>query len=164
MSERILFSTARCALGVALVATSEQGVCALLLGNAPGELARDLQQRFPQAQLKDAPAELEPVVSKVTGLLAQPRAALDLALDLRGTTLERRVWGELQTIPAGSTRTYGEIAERIGATAKEVGEACAANALAVAVPCHRVVRKDGSLAGYRWGFWRKRALLRREAA
>jgi AraC family transcriptional regulator, regulatory protein of adaptative response / methylated-DNA-[protein]-cysteine methyltransferase len=164
MSERILFSTAHCALGVALVATSEQGVCALLLGNAPGELARDLRQRFPQAELKDAAAELDPVVSKVTGFLAQPRAALDLALDLRGTPLERRVWDELQTIPAGSTQTYGEIAERIGATAKEVGEACAANPVAVAIPCHRVVRKDGSLAGYRWGFWRKRALLRREAA
>ena len=151
MNEPILFSTGRCALGIALVAKSERGLCALLLGDVPAALAVDLRQRLP-------------LVSQVATFLAAPAAGLDVALDLHGSEFQKKVWKALQEIPAGSTETYGAIAQRIGApqSAKEVGEACAANPLAVAVPCHRVVRKDGGLAGYRWGVRRKRALLELE--
>jgi AraC family transcriptional regulator, regulatory protein of adaptative response / methylated-DNA-[protein]-cysteine methyltransferase len=162
MNEPILFSTGRCALGIALVAKSERGLCALLLGDDARSLAEDLRQRFPQAEVREAP--LEPLVSQVATFLAAPAAGLDLALDLRGSEFQKKVWTALQEIPAGSTESYGAIAQRIGApqSAKEVGEACAANPLAVAIPCHRVVRKDGGLAGYRWGVRRKRALLELE--
>lgn len=162
MDQDILFSTGECVLGVVLVARSERGVCAILLGDDAGELARDLRHRFPQASLRDA----DPLVSKVAGFLAAPATGLDEPLDVRGSAFELRVWRALQEIPAGSTETYAEVARRIGAPqcAKEVGEACAANALAVAIPCHRVVRKDGGLGGYRWGIERKHALLRREGA
>jgi AraC family transcriptional regulator of adaptative response/methylated-DNA-[protein]-cysteine methyltransferase len=162
MNEPILFSTGRCALGIALVAKSERGLCALLLGDDPATLAADLRQRFPQAELREAP--LEPLVSQVATFLAAPAGGLDVALDLHGSEFQKKVWEALLEIPAGSTESYGGIAQRIGSpqSAKEVGEACAANPLAVAVPCHRVVRKDGGLAGYRWGVRRKRALLELE--
>jgi len=166
MNQEILFATGECVLGIVLVATSERGVCAILLGDEAGALARDLQQRFPQGRVRDGGTELEPLLAKVAKLLVAPAMRLDVALDVRGTAFQRRVWRALQEIPAGSTETYTEVARRIGApeSAKEVGEACAANALAVAIPCHRVVRKDGGLAGYRWGVKRKRALLEREGA
>jgi AraC family transcriptional regulator of adaptative response/methylated-DNA-[protein]-cysteine methyltransferase len=164
MDRQILFSTGQCVLGVALVARSERGVCALLLGDDADELMRDLRQRFPEDNLCEAHAELEPLVSKVAGLLAAPATGLDVPLDLRGADFELRVWNALREIPPGRTRSYSEVADRVSLTAKEVGEACAANPVAVAVPCHRVVRKDGSLAGYRWGVRRKRALLERERA
>jgi AraC family transcriptional regulator, regulatory protein of adaptative response / methylated-DNA-[protein]-cysteine methyltransferase len=158
------FTTAPCVLGLFLVARSEHGVCAILLGDDAAELAGDLQRRFPEASLHEAGAELAPLVSEVAAFLARPAAGFDAVLDVRGSAFHQRVWKALREIPAGSTETYGHVAARIGApeAAKEVGEACAANALAVAIPCHRVVRKDGGLAGYRWGVRRKRELLQRE--
>jgi len=116
--------------------------------------------------MADARAELDPLASQVASFVERPTLRLDAPLDVRGSAFQQRVWKALQEIPSGSTETYGEIADRIGApgSAKEVGEVCAANVLAVAIPCHRVVRKDGSLGGYRWGVGRKRALLQREGA
>ena len=161
----ILFSTGPCVLGRVLVARSEQGVCAILLGDDAGDLARDLRQRFADATLREAQAELAPLLSKVAAFLAQPSLGLDVPLDPHGSEFQLRVWRALREIPVGATLSYGEVAERIGApgSAKEVGEACAANVLAVAIPCHRVVRKNGDLAGYRWGVQRKRAFLVHES-
>ena len=161
MKPTIFFSTGRCALGTVLVAQNERGVCAILLGDDPRRLERELAACFPEAKLHQAESAL---LEKVVSFIERPGAALDLALDIQGSDFEQRVWRALQGIPAGSTVAYGELAARIGApgAAKEVGEACAANRLAVAIPCHRVVRKDGALAGYRWGVRRKRALLELE--
>jgi AraC family transcriptional regulator, regulatory protein of adaptative response / methylated-DNA-[protein]-cysteine methyltransferase len=161
MKPTILVSTGRCALGMVLVAQNERGVCAILLGDDPRRLERDLAACFPEASLQQADNGL---LEKVVSFIERPGDALDLALDLQGSEFEQRVWRALQDVPAGSTVAYGEIAARIGApgAAKDVGEACAANRLAVAIPCHRVVRKDGGLAGYRWGVQRKRALLELE--
>jgi AraC family transcriptional regulator of adaptative response/methylated-DNA-[protein]-cysteine methyltransferase len=163
--EVIGYEIAACALGALLVATSEHGVCAILMGDAAAELVRDLQRRFPQADLVLGALTVG-YFARVASFIAAPRASLDLPLDLRGSEFRRRVWQALSAIPAGTLQTYGEVAQRVGAprSAKEVGEACAANLLAVAVPCHRVVRSDGSLAGYRWGAKRKLALLRLEGA
>ncbi|OJW49964.1 MAG: bifunctional transcriptional activator/DNA repair enzyme protein Ada [Candidatus Accumulibacter sp. 66-26] len=162
----IRFAIGQCALGAILVAQSARGVCAILLGDDPEALARDLQDRFPAAHLIGGDAAFEQVVARVVGFVEAPRIGLDLPLDVRGTAFQQRVWQALREIPPGSTASYGEIAERIGAPAavRAVAGACAANALAVAIPCHRVVRSDGSLSGYRWGVERKRALLDREAA
>lgn len=159
----LLFSTGPCALGRVLVARSERGVCAILLGDDARDLARELQQRFPQARLR-ASIELAPLLDEVARFVAQPGLGLSAALDLQGSEFQLRVWRALRQIPAGSIETYSQVAKRIGAAdaAKEVGEACAANVLAVAVPCHRVLRKDGGLGGYRWGVHRKRALLELE--
>jgi|SRR6185503_1862866 AraC family transcriptional regulator of adaptative response/methylated-DNA-[protein]-cysteine methyltransferase len=161
MNPTILFSSGRCALGLVLVAQNERGVCAILLGDDPQRLERELEACFPEATLRRADSEL---LSRVVSLIERPTSAPNLRLDPRGSEFEQRVWRALQEIPAGSTVGYGELAARIGApgAAKEVGEACAANRLAVAIPCHRVIRKDGGLAGYRWGVQRKRALLERE--
>jgi AraC family transcriptional regulator of adaptative response/methylated-DNA-[protein]-cysteine methyltransferase len=166
MDKQILFSTGQCVLGTVLVARSERGVCAILLGDDPQALERDLRQRFPGHDVCDAYVGLEPLVSEVARFLTAPHTRLELPLDLRGSALAQRVWNALREIPSGTTETYSDVARRLGVetTAKEVGEACAANPLAVAVPCHRVVRKDGSLGGYRWGLRRKRALLERERA
>jgi len=166
MNPDMLFSTGNTVLGSVLVARSERGVCAILLGRGAAELAIDLSRHFPHARLRRANGELDALVEKVASFLAAPAAGLDVPLDPQGTDFEQRVWAALRDIPPGATETYGALARRIGAprAAKEVGEACAANPLAVAIPCHRVVRKDGSLAGYRWGVARKRALLEREAA
>jgi AraC family transcriptional regulator of adaptative response/methylated-DNA-[protein]-cysteine methyltransferase len=160
----ILFTTAPSVLGLFLVARSEHGVCAILLGDDAAGLAHDLRRRFPEATLREAAAELAPLASEVAAFLARPASRFDVALDVRGSAFQQRVWRALHEIPVGSTETYGQVAARIGApeAAKEVGEACAANVLAVAIPCHRVVRKDGGLAGYRWGLRRKRELLQRE--
>lgn len=161
----IQFAVGECSLGAILVATSERGVCAILLGDDPEALAHDLQDRFPKAELIGGDAAFEQLIAKVVGFVEMPRMGLDLPLDVRGTAFQQRVWQALQKIPAGSTMSYSEIAERIGApkSSRAVAGACAANALAVAIPCHRVVRNDGSLSGYRWGVKRKRALLEREA-
>jgi AraC family transcriptional regulator, regulatory protein of adaptative response / methylated-DNA-[protein]-cysteine methyltransferase len=164
MDRQILFTTAPCVLGIALVARSARGVCAVLLGEHADRLERDLRQRFPQDSLRAAQAELEPVVTEVVRFLAAPRTHLDMPLDPRGSESEQRVWKALREIPPGRTESYSEVARRVSLTAQDVGEACAANALAVVIPCHRVVRKDGGLAGYRWSVWRKRALLERERA
>ena len=165
MNPDILYSSGKSVLGVVLVAVNERGVCAILLGDHAGTLVRDLEERFPHAKLRNAGDELGTLVSRVASFLAQPAAGLDVLLDPQGDDFQRRVWHALGEIPAGSTETYGSVARRIGAlrAAKEVGEACAANPIAVAIPCHRVVRKDGALGGYRWGVVRKRALLEREA-
>jgi AraC family transcriptional regulator of adaptative response/methylated-DNA-[protein]-cysteine methyltransferase len=154
-------------LGVVLVGRSAQGVCAILLGDDLDDLMRDLQHRFPEATLRTAGPGLDGTVTAVVELIEAPAARrFDVQLDLRGTTFQRRVWHALREIPAGSTATYAEVAERIGApgSARAVAGACAANPVAVAVPCHRVVRNDGGLSGYRWGVERKRALLAREIA
>ncbi len=161
----IRFAVGECSLGSVLVAASERGVCAILMGDDPDELARDLQDRFPRANLIGGDAAFEALVSKVVGLVEAPRLGVDLPLDVRGTAFQQRVWQALREVPAGETVSYAAIAHRIGAprSVRAVAQACAANALAVAIPCHRVVRSDGALSGYRWGVERKRALLDREA-
>jgi AraC family transcriptional regulator of adaptative response/methylated-DNA-[protein]-cysteine methyltransferase len=160
----IRFAIGECWLGSILVAASEKGVCAILLGDDPDELARDLQDRFPNAELIGDDPDFEKLVARVVGFLETPSMGLDLPLDIRGTAFQQRVWEALRQIPAGTTASYTEIAERIGQpkSVRAVAQACAANALAVAIPCHRVVRTDGSLSGYRWGVDRKSQLLRRE--
>lgn len=160
----IRFAVGTCSLGAILVAASDRGVCAIFLGDDPEQLLRDLQDRFPRAELLGGDAAFERLVATVVGFVEAPRLGLDLPLDLRGTAFQERVWRALQEIPAGETASYAEIARRIGApkAARGVAQACAANSLAVAIPCHRVVRTDGGLAGYRWGLERKRALLDRE--
>jgi AraC family transcriptional regulator of adaptative response/methylated-DNA-[protein]-cysteine methyltransferase len=161
----IRFAIGECSLGAILVAQSERGVCAILLGDDPDALARDLQDRFPNATLVGGDHTYEQRVAQVVGFVEAPALGLDLPLDVRGTAFQQRVWRALRDIPAGSTASYSEIARRIGSpkAVRAVAGACAANMLAVAIPCHRVVRHDGELSGYRWGVTRKRALLDREA-
>lgn len=161
----IRFAVGECALGAILVAQSERGVCAILLGDDPDLLARDLQDRFPRARLIGGDSAFEQLVATVVGFVEAPGTGLALPLDIRGTAFQQRVWQALRQIPAGHTASYTEIAHRIGApkSVRAVAGACAANALAVAIPCHRVVRNDGGLSGYRWGVERKRALLDNEA-
>ena len=160
----IRFAVGDCTLGSVLVAQSAKGICAILLGDDPEALVRDLQDHFPQANLLGGDARFEQCVAAVVRFVDAPGTGLKLPLDVRGTVFQQRVWQALQKIPAGTTASYGEIASRIGApdSARAVAQACAANALAVAIPCHRVVRRDGALSGYRWGIERKRALLERE--
>ena len=162
----IRFAVGECSLGSILVAATGKGVCAILLGDDPDALVRDLQDRFPRAVLTGGDREFEETVGKVLSFVETPALGLDLPLDVRGTAFQQRVWQALRAIPAGSTASYSEIAGRIGTpkAVRAVAQACAANALAVAIPCHRVVRNDGGLSGYRWGVERKRALLDREAA
>ena len=162
----IRFAVGECALGAILVAQSARGVCAILMGDDADALLRELQDRFPAARLIGGDAGFEQLVAKVVGFVEAPRLGLDLPLDVRGTAFQQRVWRALSEIPAGMTVSYTELARRIGAprSVRAVAGACAANALAVAIPCNRVVRSDGDLAGYRWGVERKRALLEREAA
>jgi AraC family transcriptional regulator of adaptative response/methylated-DNA-[protein]-cysteine methyltransferase len=163
---RIRFAVAESSLGALLVACSERGVCAIALGDDPDALVRELQDRFPRAELAGGDAEFEQIVAQVVAFVEKPAVGLDLPLDIRGTAFQQRVWQALREIPAGSTASYAEIARRIGAprAARAVAGACAANPLAVAVPCHRVVMNDGALSGYRWGVERKRTLLDREIA
>jgi AraC family transcriptional regulator of adaptative response/methylated-DNA-[protein]-cysteine methyltransferase len=162
----IRFAVGECSLGSILVAATERGVCSILLGNDPDTLARELQDRFPKARLIGGDRGFEQLVAKVVGFVEAPALGLDLPLDVRGTAFQQRVWQALREIPAGRTSTYTRIAERIGApkAVRAVARACASNAIAVAIPCHRVVRHDGALSGYRWGVERKRRLLEREAA
>lgn len=162
----IRFAVGECSLGAILVARSDKGVCAILFGDDPDRLARDLQDRFPKAELIGGDAEFEDLIAKVVGFVEAPALGLDLPLDVRGTAFQQRVWRALREIPAGGTASYAEIAKAIGApgAARAVARACAGNPLAVAIPCHRVVRNDGALSGYRWGVERKRALLEREKA
>jgi AraC family transcriptional regulator of adaptative response/methylated-DNA-[protein]-cysteine methyltransferase len=161
----IRFAVGECSLGALLVAASDQGVCAILLGDDPDALVRDLQDRFPKARLTGGDTGFERLVARVVGFVERPAVDFDLPLDVRGTAFQQRVWQALRAIPAGATATYRDIARRVGApkAVRAVAQACAANALAVAIPCHRVVRTDGALSGYRWGVQRKRALLAREA-
>lgn len=162
----ILFAVGQCSLGAILVAQSARGVCAILLGDDPDQLVRDLQDQFPKAELVGADQRFEQLVAQVVGLIEAPAVGLDLPLDLRGTAFQERVWQALRDIPPGSTASYAQIAERIGApkSFRAVAQACGANSLAVAIPCHRVVRSNGELSGYRWGVERKQQLLAREKA
>jgi AraC family transcriptional regulator of adaptative response/methylated-DNA-[protein]-cysteine methyltransferase len=162
----IRFAVGECSLGSILVAATERGVCAILLGDEPEKLVRELQDRFPRAQFLGGDRTFERLVAKVIGFVEAPRLGFELPLDVRGTAFQQRVWQALRQIPAGVTATYTDIAARIGAprAVRAVGRACASNAIAVAIPCHRVVRNDGALSGYRWGVERKRRLLEREAA
>jgi AraC family transcriptional regulator of adaptative response/methylated-DNA-[protein]-cysteine methyltransferase len=162
---KIRFAIGESTLGAILVAQSDLGVCAILMGDDPDELARDLQDRFPRADLIGGDGKFERLVARVVGFVEAPGIGLDLPLDVRGTAFQQRVWQALREIPAGKTRSYSEIANRIGApkAVRAVAQACAANSLAIAIPCHRVVRSDGGLSGYRWGVERKRALLQKEA-
>lgn len=163
-SPEIRFAIGNCSLGSILVARSERGVCAILLGDTPEELMRDLRERFPQTAPVGDAAGLEQLLTKVVEFVDSPGRGLDLPLDVRGTAFQRRVWEVLIGIPAGERASYTNIANRIGSprSVRAVAQACAANAHAVAIPCHRVVRSDGTLSGYRWGVERKRKLLERE--
>jgi AraC family transcriptional regulator of adaptative response/methylated-DNA-[protein]-cysteine methyltransferase len=162
----IRFAIGDCGLGSVLVACSDVGVCAILLGDDPQELLDDLQDRFPRAELIGGDAEFDHLVGKVIALVDQPAIPVELPLDVRGTAFQRKVWQALRAIPAGETRSYSQIAEQLDMPkgARAVARACAANALAVAIPCHRVVKNDGALSGYRWGIERKKKLLALEAA
>jgi len=162
----IRFAVGEASLGAVLVAATDKGVCAITLGDDPDVLVRDLQDRFPRAELKGGDAEFERMVAEVVGLVEAPGQRLDLPLDIRGTAFQQKVWAALQAIPPGKTATYTEIARAIGqpTAVRAVAQACGANPLAVAIPCHRVVRADGDLSGYRWGVERKRKLIDREAA
>jgi AraC family transcriptional regulator of adaptative response/methylated-DNA-[protein]-cysteine methyltransferase len=163
--EVLTFAVGQCSLGAILVASSAKGVAAILLGDDPAALLRDLEDRFPKARLVGGDAAYEQLVAGVVGLVEAPARGLDLPLDVRGTAFQQRVWLALREIPAGELATYSGIAGRIGSprSVRAVAAACAANTLAVAIPCHRVVRNDGGVSGYRWGVERKRELLAREA-
>jgi AraC family transcriptional regulator, regulatory protein of adaptative response / methylated-DNA-[protein]-cysteine methyltransferase len=160
----IRFAVGECSLGSILVAASEKGVCAILLGDDPDSLARDLQDRFPKAIIIGGDQDFEKLIAKVVGFVEAPKPGFDLPLDVRGTAFQQRVWQALREIPAGSTASYSEIAKRIGRpkAVRAVAQACASNAIAVAIPCHRVLRTDGDLSSYRWGVERKAKLLKRE--
>lgn len=164
--EEIRFAVGETSLGAILVACSQKGVAAILLGDEPDALVRDLQDRFPKANLVGGDKAYERLVARVVGFVEAPSLGLDLPLDVRGTAFQQRVWQALREIPAGETVSYAEIARRIGApkAVRAVAGACAANTLAVCIPCHRVVRNDGALSGYAWGVERKRALIAKEAA
>ncbi len=164
--EVIRFAVGACSLGAVLVAATGRGVCAIQLGEEPERLVRELQDRFPRAELRGGEAEFEGWVARVVAAVEAPARGLDLPLDVRGTAFQHRVWAALAAIPPGRTLSYAEVAARMGAprAVRAVAAACAANTLAVAIPCHRVVRTDGTLSGYRWGVGRKQALLAREAA
>ncbi len=161
----IKFAVGECMLGSILVAATERGVCSILLGDNPDRLLQDLQDRFPNADFRGGDHEFEATVARVVGFIEAPGIGLNLPLDIQGTAFQQRVWRALQKIPVGETRNYAELARDLGLpkAARAVAGACAANPLAVVIPCHRVIKKDGSLSGYRWGVERKKTLLAREA-
>lgn len=162
----LLYATADTALGKVLVARSGKGVCAILIGDSAEELGVDLFHRFPQATLAVSEAAIKDDLAKIRRYIDTPAEGLDLTLDMRGTPFQRRVWEKLRAISIGRTVSYRELGQLISpfANPRAVGSACAANPVALAIPCHRVVRSDGGLAGYRWGIERKRALIQKEAA
>lgn len=163
----VTFAFGATSLGQVLVATTNRGICAILLGSNRERLIAELRHHFPEAQPTENHAD---VIGKVISLIEDPAKPQDLELDLQGSDLEIKVWQALRTIPPGKTLSYAELAQRAGVTggekgpAKEAADACASNKIAVAVPCHRILRKDGTISGYRWGVHRKRALLEREGA
>ncbi|OWF87612.1 bifunctional DNA-binding transcriptional regulator/O6-methylguanine-DNA methyltransferase Ada [Yersinia entomophaga] len=160
----IYFAVGQCSLGDILVAKSERGICAIWMGESAQQLVQELQDKFPQAVLIGGDEAFDILVAQVVGCIETPEIGLDLPLDIRGTAFQQRVWQALREIPLGATASYSEIADKIGLpkAVRAVAGACAANMLAVAIPCHRVVRQDGALSGYRWGVERKRALLKKE--
>lgn len=161
----IRFAVGQCSLGAILVAQSQRGICAILLGDDPDRLVRDLQDQFPKAEIIGCDGEFEQLIAQVVGFIEAPSMGLHLPLDVQGTAFQERVWRALREIPPGATVSYADIAARIGSpkAVRAVAQACATNHIAVAIPCHRVVRRDGDISGYRWGVDRKRELLRREA-
>jgi AraC family transcriptional regulator of adaptative response/methylated-DNA-[protein]-cysteine methyltransferase len=165
-STAIRFAIGKCSLGSVLVATSGKGICAILLGDDPTVLLDDLHGRFPYAGIAAGDDDLARLATKVIGFVEAPTAGLDWPLDIKGTAFQRRVWQVLRDIPPGSTASYADVAARLGSpkAVRAVAQACASNSIAVAIPCHRVIRSDGGLSGYRWGVARKQALLVREAA
>lgn len=158
------FAVGACSLGAILVAASTKGITAIFLGDDPETLVHDLEDRFPKSNLIGGDRKFEAIVAKVIGFIETPARGLDLPLDIQGTAFQHRVWQALRDVPAGTTTSYTEVAERIGRpeAVRAVATACAANTIAVAIPCHRVVRADGSLSGYRWGVARKQELIARE--
>lgn len=162
----IRFAVGECSLGSIVVAQSNRGICAILLGDDPDQLLQDLQRQFANAEFIGGDGDFEQLIAQVVGFIEAPALGLDLPLDIRGTAFQERVWQALRTIPVGSTASYAQIAAQIGAPSayRAVAQACGANILAVAIPCHRVVRSDGGLSGYRWGVERKRQLLEGERA
>lgn len=161
----IFFALDKCLLGIILIAQSKKGICAILLGDEPQPLQADLERRFPTAELIPGDSTFQKTVTQIIRAIEQPTLKLDLPLDIRGTAFQQQVWQALQQIPVGETRSYTEIAEAIGSpkAVRAVAGACAANAIAGLIPCHRVVRSDGNLSGYRWGVERKQKLLQWEA-
>jgi AraC family transcriptional regulator of adaptative response/methylated-DNA-[protein]-cysteine methyltransferase len=161
----IRFAAGECSLGSILVAATNLGVCSIAIGNDPNTLVRELQDRFPKAELIGGDKRFERMVARVVAFVENPSIGLELPLDVQGTSFQQRVWKALCEIPCGETRTYSEIAQKLGQpnATRAVAAACAANTLAVAIPCHRVVRTNGSLSGYRWGVERKEKLLHVEA-
>jgi len=166
VAERIRYGFGDSALGGVLVARSGEGVCAILFGDDADALATDLAARFPHAHLQRDDSSMRADIKAVAGVIEAPTRDPQLPLDIRGTTFQRKVWSALRAIPRGTIASYADIAARIGtpASVRAVAGACAANPLAVVVPCHRVIKRDGGLSGYRWGIERKRALLQREAS
>jgi AraC family transcriptional regulator of adaptative response/methylated-DNA-[protein]-cysteine methyltransferase len=166
ITSMIRFNTSTVSLGVVLVAVSERGVCAILLGEDPSALKTDLRRRFPNATLTRSDGDVQRLLARVTELLESPRGTFAELLDIGGTEFQHRVWQALREIPAGETVSYSGLARRLGVpgSARAVAQACGANPLAVVIPCHRVVSSDGQLSGYRWGVERKRILLAREVA
>ena len=164
--EKIKFALGECNLGHILVAATDKGVCAISLGDDPESLLKTFQDCFSHAELIGADEAFEQQVALVVGFVENPRVKFPLPLDIRGTAFQQAVWQVLQTIPFGKTHTYKEIAEKLGRpkSVRAVANACGANTLAIAIPCHRVIRSDGSLSGYRWGVERKKALLKRETS
>lgn len=163
--ESITYTCGTCSLGLFLIARSNKGICAILLGDDQAELVTELGARFPAANLQEREQDGAEFVQQLIRLIEQPTQSISLPLDIRGTLFQQRVWKLLQAIPAGETRSYSEIAQALGTpkAVRAVASACAANALAIVIPCHRVVRSDGNLAGYRWGLERKKSLLQLEA-
>jgi AraC family transcriptional regulator of adaptative response/methylated-DNA-[protein]-cysteine methyltransferase len=166
MNTHIHYDVGSTTLGKVLVATNDKGICAILLGDSERALLNELRQRFHGAQLTQDAAKLATALTRVIACVESPGARLDLPLDPAGTEFQQRVWRALRRIPAGSTASYADIARRIAApkSFRAVAQACGANPIAIAIPCHRVVRNDGALSGYRWGVARKRALLEREGS
>jgi AraC family transcriptional regulator of adaptative response/methylated-DNA-[protein]-cysteine methyltransferase len=162
--EAIRFAVGQCSLGSILVAASQRGICSIALGDDPAALLRELEDRFPRAQLIGGDKQFDQLIARVVAFVEQPARGLRLPLDVRGTAFQHRVWRKLCEIPPGQARNYGEIACQLGKprSTRAVARACAANPIAVAIPCHRVVRRDGALGGYRWGIARKGKLLRME--
>ncbi len=162
---QIRFAVGQCSLGAILVAQSQRGICAIFFGDDPNTLVQELQGRFREAELLGGDAAFEQLVAQVVGFIEAPSLGLNLPLDIRGTAFQERVWQALREIPPGTTVSYADIAKRIGSpkAMRAVAQACGANPIAVAIPCHRVVRRDGDISGYHWGAERKLALLQREA-